>query len=230
MALSPYPFQAARDAFVAEYALLEELAASLSDEQLLAASRCHGWSVCDVLCHLHLGMVEVLVAMATPSDRQPDTDFASYWRKCCSGEDAGLDVAHARWVRLVASAYSRPSRLVTHLRMTTGAALRLARAADPDRRLEFQGHVVTVGDFLATWVVEAAVHHLDLTVELPAAPPPAAASLQVTRQTLDALLGRPVPLAWDDASYALKGTARLPLEQQERQALGPLAERFPLFG
>ena len=108
--------------------------------------------------------------------------------------------------------------------------LRLARAADADRRLEFQGHVVTMEVFLALWAVEAAVHHLDVTVELPDAPPPAPASLRVTRETLDALLGEPVPMGWDDQTYALKGSGRLALTGEERSALGPLAERFPLFG
>jgi hypothetical protein len=67
-------------------------------------------------------------------------------------------------------------------------------------------------------------------VELPDAPPPVPASLQVTRETLDALLGERVPVDWDDATYALKGTGRLALTGEDARALGPLAERFPLFG
>jgi len=181
-----------------------------------------------VLCHLDLGMVEILVALASPTDRPADTDFAAYWRDCCA--PGGLDVGHARFVRLVASAYARPTALVAHLRKPLGAVLRLARSADPEQRLDFQEHVMPMGDFLATWAVEAAVHHLDLTLELPDAPPPVPASLAVARDTLDALLGRPVPVAWDDATYALKGSGRVALTGTERDALGALAERFPLFG
>jgi hypothetical protein len=221
-------FQRARDAFVAAYTVLDELAASLTDEQLLAASRCRGWSVCDVLCHLDFGNQEILVGFASPTDRPADTDLAAYWRACCAPGEP--DLGHARFTRLVASAYARPSGVVRHLHLTTGAVLRLARAADADRRLEFQGHVVTMEVFLALWAVEAAVHHLDVTVELPDAPPPASASLRVTRETLDALLGEPVPMGWDDQTYALKGTGRLALTGEEARALGPLAERFPLFG
>ncbi|HEX8132795.1 MAG TPA: maleylpyruvate isomerase N-terminal domain-containing protein [Actinomycetes bacterium] len=228
MTVAAYPLERARDAFLAEYTLVDELAASLSDEQLLRPSRCLGWSVCDVLCHLDLGMVEILVALASPTDRPADTDFAAYWRDCCAPGEP--DLGHARWIRLVASAYARPGGVVRHLRLTTGAALRQAPVAPADRRLEFQGHVIEMGDFLATWVVEAAVHHLDLTLELPDAPPPLPASLGVTRETLDALLGQPVPGNWDDATYALKGTERLPLTAEEAGALGPLAKRFPLFG
>jgi hypothetical protein len=226
--VAAYPFSPARDAFVAEYTLLDELAASLTDEQLLRPSRCLGWSVCDVLCHLDLGMVEILVGLASPTDRPADSDFAAYWRGCCTPGEP--DLGHARWVRLVASAYARPGGVVRHLRTTTGAALRQAQAAPADRRLDFQDYVLEMGDFLATWVVEAAVHHLDLTLELPDAPPPVPTSLRVTRETLDALLGEPVPGDWDDTIYALKGTGRLPLTGEEARALGPLAKRFPLFG
>jgi Mycothiol maleylpyruvate isomerase N-terminal domain/Domain of unknown function (DUF4111) len=224
-----YPFQRARDAFVEAYTLLDRLVASLTDQQLLSPTRCRGWAVCDLLCHLKFDMEEILVGLASPTDRPADTDFATYWEKCCTGGDPDDDLATARFVRLVASAYARPTNLVGHLRKLTGAVLRQAEAADPDRRLEFQGHVVAPGDFLATWVVEAAVHHLDLVVDLPDAPPPTPPSLAVTRETLDAMLGRPTPVPWDDATYALKGTGRLPLSDGDRAALGPLAERFPLF-
>src|SRR6266511_3030844 len=190
-------FQRARDAFVAAYTTIDELAASLTDEQLLSSSRCRGWAVCDVLCHLDFGMQEILVGFASPTDRP---------------------------------AYARPSGVVRHLHLTTGAALRQGRAAIPDQRLEFQGHVVTMEVFLAIWAVEAAIHHLDVTVELPDAPLPPPASLAVTRETLDALLGEQAPAGWDDTTYALKGTGRLALTGEEARALGPLAARFPLFG
>ena len=173
-------------------------------------------------------MVEILVGFASPTDRPADTDLVAYWRACCAPGEP--DLGHARFTRLVASAYARPSGAVRHLHLTTGAALRLGRAADPGQRLAFQGHVVTMEDFLAIWAVEAAVHHLDLTVELPQAPPPAPASLEVTRNTLDALAGHEAPADWDAAAYALKGTGRLPLTAADRQALGPAADRFPLFG
>jgi hypothetical protein len=37
-------------------------------------------------------------------------------------------------------------------------------------------------------------------------------------------------LVWNDAAYAPKRTGRLPLSGDERSGLGPLAERFPVFG
>jgi hypothetical protein len=55
--------------------------------------------------------------------------------------------------------------------------------------------------------------------------------LRVTRAVLLGLLGDPLPdgLAWDDITLAEKGTGRQPLSDFERDSLGPLADRFPLF-
>ena len=107
-------------------------------------------------------------------------------------------------------------------------AVRAAAAAD--RPVGTQGHVLTVGDLMITLAVEATVHHLDLTVALPAAPGSAPAGLAAVRATLDGLLGRPVPIDWGDEHYARAATGRAPLTAAEQHALGADAARFPLFG
>ena len=78
--------------------------------------------------------------------------------------------------------------------------------------------------------VEATVHHLDLVAALPTAPKPSSAGLSSVRSTLDGLLGRSVPVGWDDEHYARAATGRVPLTEAERQTLGADAARFPLFG
>jgi hypothetical protein len=93
-----------------------------------------------------------------------------------------------------------------------------------------QGHVLRTADFIGTLAVEAAVHYLDLTVNLHAAASPDPISLRLVRRVLDGLLGEAPPDSWDDLTYALKGTGRLALTDSERARLGPAAQRFPLFG
>jgi hypothetical protein len=39
-----------------------------------------------------------------------------------------------------------------------------------------------------------------------------------------------MPGGWDDQTYALKGTWRLAVTEQERAAIGELAGRLPLLG
>ena len=56
------------------------VAAELTDEDLLAASRCRGWAVGDVLVHVHLGLQEAVLGVLARTDAAPDTDAASYWR------------------------------------------------------------------------------------------------------------------------------------------------------
>jgi hypothetical protein len=91
-----------------------------------------------------------------------------------------------------------------------------------------QGHVLRVDDLIATLVVEAAIHHLDLTVGLDDAGP-RAAPLAVTRATLDALLGRPVPTDWPAADWIRVATGRAPLPEGYSTALGADAARLPLL-
>jgi len=131
-------------------------------------------------------------------------------------------------IRIVAAAYP-PGALAWEWRETAAAACRAARAC-PHGALTTQGHVLATADFIATLAVEAAVHYLDLTAGLPAAPPPDAASLALVRRVLDGLLGTPLPGDWDDRTCALKGTGREALTAAERSALGARADRLPLFG
>lgn len=137
---------------------------------------------------------------------------------------------HVCWVGLLASAYSRPTRLVRHFRMTLVGVLHQLRSCNGEQRLDFQERVLTMGDFLATWALEGAVHHLDLTGELLHADAPAPSALRIVRETLDRRLRGPVPMPWTDETYVLKGTGREPLTDAERRSLGELAERFPLLG
>jgi hypothetical protein len=47
---------------------------------------------------------------------------------------------------------------------------------------------------------------------------------------LEALLGQALPVEWDDATAARRGTGRQPLTGADRAVLGEAADRFPLFG
>jgi hypothetical protein len=50
------------------------------------------------------------------------------------------------------------------------------------------------------------------------------------RRVLEGLLGAPLPADWDGPTTARRGTGREPLTAHDRAALGPLSDRFPLFG
>jgi uncharacterized protein (TIGR03083 family) len=221
------------DALDAVYEKVTAAVSGLSAADLMLPSRCAGWAVADVLYHELLDARRALRTFATPAAGPADCDDVSYWRDYApgSGEDStsGGDgaAAHARYVRIAASAYP-PGWLVWEWTETAAAACRAARACGHES-VATQGHVLSLPDFMATLAVEAAVHYLDLTVALPSAPEPAPAALALVRRVLTGLLGARLPASWDNTTAALKGTGRDPLTDQDRQALGPLTSAFPLF-
>lgn len=218
---------AGQSGFLEGLRALRAVADGLDDDQLLAASRCRGWTVGDVLVHVHLGLQEMLLGVVSPTDRPPDTDAASYWGTLPPATDSTAGPAgHVRFVRLMGAAYRRPTGIVAHLRPTADA-LAAAVGALPDEVVATQGHAMRTGDFLATWALELAVHHLDLGAEL-ALPPPAPAALALARRTVEALAGGPLP--WDDETAVLIGTGRRRPDAEQAAQAGPAAERLPVLG
>jgi Mycothiol maleylpyruvate isomerase N-terminal domain len=212
------------------YRGVTRLLGGLGEDDFLLPARCLGWTVTDCLYHLLGDARRALIALATPAGRDPGTDFVSYWRRWRPGGDDAL--VRARAVRLAAAAVTAvggPGMLAEAWGETASAAVRLARLA-PYPVVSTQGHALAVDDFAATLATEATVHHLDMIGEPPAAPGPAVDCLSLVRRTLDGLLGEPVRAGWDDIQYALKGTGRCPLSEEDRALLGAQAERFPLLG
>ena len=217
---------AGRDSFIDELALLLEIAGGLSERDLLAASRCRGWTVADVLTHVHLGLQEMLLGIVSPTGARPTVDATTYWSQApSSNDDAASDTDHVRYVRLVTSAYQRPSGGIRHLTVTGSTVMRAATRS-PASNLDFQGHVITTGDFYATWAVELAVHHLDLGLELILEPPDTGA-LDLARQTVEELAGGPFPPDLSQTDVILIGTGRLPVPLLDQRFAGLT---IPAFG
>ncbi|MDN0197866.1 maleylpyruvate isomerase N-terminal domain-containing protein [Streptomyces sp. S.PNR 29] len=217
------PVQPLRDSYEALAAVVRPL----GDEESWQPTGCAGWAVRDLVFHCLADAQRALVALHTPADGPTDRDAVTYW------EDWRPDAAGAangrRWVRVCASMFLDFGPLRELYLETAAATVRAAAAAAPDHRVATQGHTLTAGDLMTTLAVEATVHHLDMTLRLPAAPGPSPSGLTAVRATLDGLLGRPVPVDWSDEQYARAATGRAPLTESERHALGTDAERFPLF-
>lgn len=219
----------ARSAFLAELDAFLRVACGLDDSQLLAASRCRGWSTVDVIVHVHLGLQDMLLGIITRADSGPDTDAASYWRSTVPTNDTDADrIDGIRFIHRIGAAYRRPVGAVGHL-LPTARGIQTAVAALSPGAVLAQGHVLATGDFLATWAVELAVHHLDLGRELDLEPP-APAAVRLTRATVEALAGGGLPAAWTDEATILLGTGRVGLDPQQHRQAGPLAGRLPVLG
>ena len=221
----------ARAALTDAYSGLESVVMSLAEADFARASRCVGWTVGDVLFHTLLDAQRALVAFGTPARKAPDLDYVSYWRNWMQADNEPFAAGHARFVRIGAAAYVDPTMLARHWQGTASAVLRLASGTPGTDRISTQGHVLTVSDLLGTLAVEATVHHLDLLAELPDRALPRPSATELTVRTLDELLGENVSKPqWNDATWILKATGRLPLTASERNVLGAQADRFPLLG
>ena len=209
------------------YGLLTETVQGLSDADFQRDTRCPGMPVGPLLVHLLYDAQRALIAFASPAVVDPDRDFVTYWQDFPSQLDTSF-------VRGVAASYRKPAVLVQHWREGSEAAVRAASLGlvTKGHRIETQGHVLCAADFVATLVLEATVHHLDLIVGLPDAPEPDPEGLQVTARTLDGLFGPEAwdVIGWDTTTYILKATGRVPLDEDDVDMLGPHADRLPLLG
>ena len=211
------------------YGRLTETVQRLTDADFQRETRCPGMPVGPLLVHLLYDAQRALIAFASPAVVEPDRDFVSYWKDFPPHPDGDTS-----FVQGIAASYRKPGLLVQHWREVSEAAVRASALglATKGRRVETQGHVLRSVDFVATLVLEATVHHLDLTVGLPDAPEPDPQGLQVTARTLDGLFGPDAwdVIGWDTTTYVLKATGRLPLDDDDLEMLGPHASRLPLLG
>lgn len=232
--MSPLSFDhdVALAAFDGQLAVLVQVAAKLDPADLLAPTRCRGWLVLDLLTHVRLGLEEMLRGCTAPTRQDVTCDAASYWREQAPGMpgESGADSAEvesAMYLRRVASAYSNPGSAVHHL-VDAVDAVRVAADGMATGPVRFQGHVLSSGDFLATWAVELVIHHLDLGLEL-RLPVADADAVRLTRATLDALAGAPLPRAWDDETAVLVATGRRTPSADEAAALSGIGVWIPLI-
>lgn len=208
------------------YSDIATIVASLEEEDSWRPTRCAGWVVRDLLVHMLDGVQRALVALATPAAGPADRDHVSFWSGAQYAEDP--EFRQLRGLRSIANAWDLGD-LARTFADTTRAVVTLAGRTPPDALVATQGHVLRSGDLVVTLAVRAAVHHLDLVVDL-RRPGPRPEPLALVRRTLDALLGHPAPADWPDERWALLGTGRVPPGGGERRALGTAAARLPLLG
>jgi hypothetical protein len=215
------------DLLDATYAATTAVVTGLDDEGLARRTRTEAWDVKELVFHQMCDAQRALIVLTTDDPGPADTDAVSYWSAWSPG-GPGAD-AHARYAARAAAAYGQPSSLVAQWTETSRAAVRAARAHAELGLVATQGHVLTATDFVHTLVVEGVVHHLDLTLEVPSPGLPDEAC-RLVLEVLTGLLGCDLPRAWAPEEAVLKGTGREPLTGSDRAALGPAADRFPLFG
>lgn len=192
--------------FSRAWGALQETVHALEAPQWVAPSGCAGWLVEDLVFHLIIGAQDILITLVTTTDAAPTRNAVSYWEPGVPGD--GTD-AESAFVRRGAAAYAGPTALTHHFDDLAVAAGKAAAATDPAAGVETRDEVLTVADYLTTYVVEATLHHLDITLHLSGVDGPPAETLAVTREIVERVAGRPLP-AGDDREALLLGTGRVP--------------------
>jgi hypothetical protein len=213
------------DLFSRSWTALRAAVDELSDQEWERPSGCTGWLVRDLVCHLVIDAQDVLITLVTPAETEPTVDSVTYWNlvQPPTGEDP-LDALIPR----LAAAYGEPRWLKFHFDDVGSAAGRAAELADPGVRVSTRDEVLTVGDYLAAYVLEWTLHHLDLTAHLPSAAEPPAETLAAARASLEKIAEAPVPASFSDKDALLLGTGRRVPTDAEKAALGELAAKIPL--
>lgn len=215
------PAREASAAFDDSVTAFVDALASLSEWELLASSRCHGWSRLDLAAHVVAGWQEMLGGFVTVVDDEPTVDAASYWTAFAELTAGADPVAVLMTQRRRGAMYARPSSLLEQVRDVADAVLSGSRTmrAQPCR---WQGQVFAPGDFLTIWAVENVVHQLDLLLD---APPPSNA-LTLARATIETLAADRLPADWTDEQAVLIGAGRLPVPPDT----GGVGSRLPVLG
>lgn len=198
----------------------------LADEDFGQPSGCTGWLVRDLVCHLVIDAQDVLITLVTPADTEPTRDAVTYW-EVAETPPTGDDPLDALTVRL-AAAYEEPWLLKFHLDDVGSAAGRAAELADPGLRVSTRDVVLTAGDYLAAYVLEWTLHHLDLVAHLPHVAGPSAEGLARSREMLEKIAGATFPASFSDKDALLVGTGRRSPSDVQKADLGELAAELPL--
>ncbi len=196
------------------YDALAAVVSRLREEDAWAATGCIGWSVRDLLWHLHADAVRGLVAAHSPAGRATDCDAVAYWRSW--GSDPEADERNRRLTRVEAGLHELTALRERYLEAAAAAA-RAVAAVPADEVVATQGHAIRVDDLASTLAVEATLHHADLVAHLDAPGPPAA-GLAEARRLVEALLGRTLD-GWSTERVVLVGTGRAEPTAAERDAL-----------
>ena len=211
-------------ALAREVGSVGQLLHTLKPKQWEQPTRCPPMNVRELAAHTLRGAVRIEEMLdAGPVDAEPERDGITYFQSVTvSGEIV-------KRAREASAAFPQDLARAWDLEWTKG--LQRARMyVNEDPVLRNVYGLIRLTEYLKTRCVEVVIHHMDLDDALGRKQHPDREALEITGDILRGLLGTDLrPVGVDDVRFALIGTGRAPLNDDERQMLGPLAQKFPLF-
>ena len=214
------------DALAREVGDVGQLLHMLKPTQWELPTRCPPMSVRELAAHVLRGALRVEEMLdAGPVDDEPQKDAITYFQFDAASE-APVIVRRAQ----EASAGFPPDLAKAWDLEWTKALQRARMYINEDPVLRNVYGLMRLGEYLKTRCVEVVIHHMDLDDALGKKLHPDKEALEIAGDVLRGLLGTDLrPVGVDDVRFALIGTGRAQLNDDERQMLGPLAAKFPLF-
>lgn len=212
-------------ALAAEFDGITALMESLDDGDWGRPTRCAPMTVHDLCGHL-LRQPRNMIEYPRRADLAPEKDAVSYYRYDPAAVSAAV-LARAQEV----SRSLDPPALMAEWRRLTADALESARDAwEENPTVETPLGSLSLREYVRSRCVEATVHHMDLLHALSRPERPSPEGLAVVVGILEGMLGAPrADTGYDEIAFVLTGTGRCAPTEDERDRLGPLAERFPLL-
>jgi uncharacterized protein (TIGR03083 family) len=217
--------------FAALKALCEnfgKIVQSLDDADWARPTRCDPMTVKELVTHVAQALDVLLLDEINPpknTDRVIDrVGYGQSWDGAAAASrilaGAQKRAAELTTDELVARLDDKISSVVAHL-ATLG----------PDDLVGGSAAAIRAAELACIYVIEVGVHTLDLQNAIGKDEQLNAEAAPVIIETLDALLGNAVQTqtTWDDLIYVLTCTGRRDLSSADRDALGPLAQRFPII-
>ncbi|HWL35977.1 MAG TPA: sterol carrier family protein [Frankiaceae bacterium] len=171
----------------AQYALVSETVAALSDEAFALPTRLGTWTVAELVAHLASTLDAVPRALAKPAPAEPEADMLTYLGAMRAVSDAVAQRAVDN------AAGVAPADLRARVAAAVTATEEALDGADPARLVLVRLGAVPLGDFLVTRCVEGVVHGLDLAAATGTPWPPDPTALKVVVRAFAALLEQVAP-------------------------------------
>jgi uncharacterized protein (TIGR03083 family) len=216
------------DVVAGECRLATDACLELPEAHFARPTRLPAWNVKQLLAHMWRDMDRLRSALGDEPPEAADADAMTYWR---AYDPAARGPEIAGRAREVAARFATGGQLAADFERTWTEGVALATGEPPDRLIATWGPTMRLDEFLATRVVEIAVHGLDLAHALDRRPWLSREGSGIVRRILDGLLDAELPLliGWDELAFIEAGTGRRRLDEMDRAILGDLAERFPLL-
>lgn len=211
-----------------ECELASQLVLGLSEDNFAKPTRLPEWNVKQLLAHIYRVINRIHMGLDDSAPAAADTDSVAYWRMYDPATDS-QETADA--AKEIADQYGSGGELASAWDEIWRSAVGRAADTDPERVVATWGPTLTLGELIRTRVLEMTVHRADLMTALGLPPDPSEGGLDVTQEILLGLLEADVTALpdWDGLELIEKGTGRRPLSDEDRKALGDLADRFPLL-